>query len=295
MTRHDGRKITLPDKNNRQYHRISVSLGGKRRVPLKWGDFGNGYLHLCDEISVGILFGELDTITDFVNFLVASEELHRGGTLPFFSGGGIEDLLSIYIRNGQSFSLTSEADGKPDLLLLTNDFWTGYEKSNERMAGKKDLQQSYVWDRLIAVFVEDLLTDEMFDMFSKQVTENELALVSMALQPRAHRANLAEAFIEFIGNPKLKIASRVVVGANNTAFVFLVGPSSERTARAQELALRCLVIRGRVPDITTVVGIATDRPGGSKIGYSLCHGQGLTVGSTRTKMLRIFAGLIKWA
>ena len=32
--------------------------------------------------------------------------------------------------------------------------------------------------------------------------------------------------------------------------------------------MRCLVIRGRVPDVKIVVGIATDRPNTSKSGYS---------------------------
>ena len=37
----------------------------------------------------------------------------------------------------------------------------------------------------------------------------------------------------------------------------------------RELALRCLVIRGRVPGVKTVVEIATDRPGvPSEVGYS---------------------------
>lgn len=44
--------------------------------------------------------------------------------------------------------------------------------------------------------------------------------------------------------------------------------SKEREARSKELGLRCLVIRGITEGIITVVGIATDRPGSSDIGYS---------------------------
>ena len=268
LIRHDGRIVTLPPKKDRKYHRISVSFGGQGHVPLKWGDLGNGFVHICDEYSVGVVFGALDTITDFVDFLSASEDLVTMGTFPFFAGGGIEDLIGLYLSNGRSFNLTHGSPGKPDMLILQDDLWKGFSKSDEYREMIHDLRNSYIWDKLIDYYADDLLNDGMFDMHSKKVTKNELALVTMALQPRGHRANLAESFIEFLENPELKIASRVVQGHNNTACVFLVGKSSDREARSQELILRCLVVRGRVPDITTVVGIVTDRSGTSDIGYS---------------------------
>lgn len=92
FVRHDGRIISLPKKDERQYHRVSVSLGGKGHVPLKWGDFGNGFVHVCDEFSVGVIFNALDTITDFVEFLTATESLVKSGVKFSFAGGGIEDL-----------------------------------------------------------------------------------------------------------------------------------------------------------------------------------------------------------
>ena len=141
-------------------------------------------------------------------------------------------------------------------------------ESAEYLGRNDDLKSSYAWDRLIDHYADDLLTDGMFDMHSKQVTKNELALVAMALQPRGHRANLADSLLEFLGPDGTGIASRVVVAANNTAFVFLGGDSSDREFRTQQLALRCLVVRGRCPRVNTVVGIATDRPGAGKAGYS---------------------------
>ncbi len=130
------------------------------------------------------------------------------------------------------------------------------------------MESSYAWDNLINHYADDLLTDGMFDMYNKQLTKNELALVAMALQPRAHRANLADALLAFLGADGIKIASRAVVAANATAFVFLGGDSHDREFRVQELALRCLVVRGRCNGVATVVGIATDKPKDGKTGYS---------------------------
>jgi hypothetical protein len=116
--------------------------------------------------------------------------------------------------------------------------------------------------------LNDLLTDGMFDMHSKKVTDIEMALVEMALQPRVVRQALAESFLEFLLNEELEIASRAVVVTKRTAFVFLIGKSAEREQRAKELSLRCFVVRGMYPETKIVVGIATDRPGSSEIGYS---------------------------
>lgn len=267
--RSDGREISLAPEHERQYHRISVSLGGRGKVALKWGDLGNGFVHVLDEHSLTETFRELDTITDFVTYLSATEALIEQGVRPVFSGGGAEDLLALYIQNGATFGILGEDGTAPDTVIITDGIWKALTESPEYVARNKDLESSYAWDRLIGHYAEDLLTDGMFDMHSKQVTRNELALIAMALQPRGHRANLADSLLAFLLSPKgTKIASRAIVGANATGFVFLGGDSNDREFRARELALRCLVVRGRCPNVTTVVGIATDRPKAGKTGHS---------------------------
>ena len=79
---------------------------------------------------------------------------------------------------------------------------------------------------------------------------------------------LADSLLEFLKKPELKLAARTVQGANGCAFVFAAGSSAVREARSKELALRCFVVRGRMPNTHTVVGISTDRPGTGTIGYS---------------------------
>lgn len=266
--RKDGRTVSLPPQRDRRFHRISVSLGGKGQVFIKWGDLGNGFVHVCDEVSVGVLFGELDTITDFVEFLDQSEGFVASGVSPIFAGGGIEDLVALYISWGRTFELPDEFSESPDSMILMDDLWTGLRESNDYKAMKKDLRDSYLWDRLIEHYATDLLTDGMFDFNSRELTDDQSALVAMALQPRGHRANLAQAFTEFLTQGERKIASRAALGDRNTAFVFLLGSSSDRETRVRELALRCLVIRGKMPGAITVVGIATDQPGTSIVGYS---------------------------
>ncbi len=258
FTRHDGRQVDLPPKEDRKIHRISVSLGAKRQLATKSGDLGNGIVHVCDEYSLGAIFGLLDTITDFVGFLSETESLISRAN-AIFSGGGIEDLLAIYLNNNYSFPF-----GKADLLIIDDTIFKGFIDSDGYKAQQLSFKPSYFWDNLIEHFTKDLLTHGMFDYSTKEVTDNQLALIQMALQPRGHRANLAEYFIEFLEKPELKVASRVVLAYQNTAFVFLVGDSKDRETRVKELGMRCLVVRGRFPGVGVVVGIATDRPGESK-------------------------------
>lgn len=80
--RGDGREITLPPHSDRKFHRITVSLGSRGQVPLKWGNLGHGFVHLFDEQSLVAAFGELDTITDFVAYLSAVESFSERGAQP---------------------------------------------------------------------------------------------------------------------------------------------------------------------------------------------------------------------
>ncbi len=264
IKRGDGRVITLPPKAERKIHRIAVSLGARGQTPLRWGDLGHGFVHVYDEFSLGAVFGHLDTITDFANYLSAVEALAGTETKFLFAGSGPEDLLAMYIHYGDSFGLPEHAGRKPDLVMVTENLWKTLAASSEYRALIADRENSYIWDRLIENYANDLLSDGMFDMYSKQITSNEEALIAMALQPRGHRANLADAFIGFLESKETaegRIASRAIIAANATGFVFLTGKHSDRESRSQELALRCHVVRGRAPSVTTVVGIATDKPG----------------------------------
>ena len=268
VERHDGRMIALPKRTNRRYHRVAVALGGHGQVPLQWGDLGRGFVHVCDEYSIDAFFSALDTISDFVDFLDASKTLVKIGVYLHFDGGGIEDLIALYISNGRSFDVVPTGEGQPDMLVLSNDLWRELVGSKEFNSMQSGLRPSYVWDRLIDHFTDDLLSGGMFDMHSKEVSDNELALVTMALEPRLNRLVLAEALLEFLQKPELKSAARVVQGRTGCAYVFTVGKTEDREFRVRELALRCLVARGRLPNTHTVVGVATDRPGMSNVGYS---------------------------
>ena len=270
IKRNDGRSISLPNPKEQTIHRVSVSLGGREEIPIEWGDFGSGFIHVLTESNVKVIFEELDTISDFIDFLITVEEFFDSSISGIFDGGGVQDLLAIYLLGDYSLELLHKPQSG-GFLAIANDWWSNYENSSERRDRKIRLKDSYRWDKLIEWYANDLLTDGMFDAHSKQVTKNELALSEMALQRREFRANLVKSYIGLLEN--LDLGTRVAIADNQTAFVFMIAPGIDREARCGRLLARCLIIRNIAPNVITVVGIATDRPGTSKIGYSsdICY------------------------
>jgi hypothetical protein len=267
VDRADGRIVQLPPHNVRQYHRIAVALGANGEVPVEWGDKGKGS-SIC-AMSAAWRPSSLPSIRSLTSLSSFSdtEALFAGGTRIIFSGGGIEDLLALYLGWGEKYSLPGSTDGAlPDLMLLENDLWTGMSSSEDFKQRQKDWAVSYAWDRLIEHYTDDLLTDGMFDFQAKEVTQDQLALIEMVKQPRHNRAQLAKALLDYLSNSNS--AARVGVGYGGTAFVFMARSSADRDFKVKELALRCHVVRARCPGVTKVVGIGTDRPGSSAIGYS---------------------------
>jgi hypothetical protein len=260
VVRHDKRIINLPPKIERIYHRISVSLGSKRRVSVKYGNLGSGFIHVCDEKSTEILFKALDTISDFTNFLQYAENLlNTRARGLIFDGGGIEDLIALYLQNKDLFDISKNSE-KLGLIVLANDIWNGLVNSQEYKDRSLYLKPSYIWDGLIEYYSKDLLAGEIFDFDNKKSTYNDLAIMTMALQPRKRRAFLIDNFIELLNSDQ--IASRIVQGYDNTIFVFLKGKHSDREHRSTELLLRCCIVSANLEN-KIIVGIARDKPEGN--------------------------------
>jgi len=224
------------------------------------GDLGKGYVHVLDEVAFGAILRELNTVTDFVKYLCAKEELVRQGTgvLCF----GEEDLLALYLRNGRRFP------DKPDQLIVGGDLWAGLRRERAYRAKKKADKISYAWDNLIETFCADALQGRL--EFGGGLTEVEQAIRTMAREDRFCRRMLGQAFVDFIQTcAQKKLRSRVIESESGVVYVFLVQPrGSPREHRKRELTLRCFVARGVHKNREVVVGIATERPENGK-GFSL--------------------------
>jgi len=168
--------LPFPDGLCRKIHRVAVALGRGEKWPLYLGDFGKGFVHTFDEISLDIVMNELDTITDFVNYLSDVEAFLTKG-VKITLNGGEEDLLALYLTNGRVF---------PDRfneLYLDDNLWKGFIKRPEYRAKKEADEDSYIWDRLIEIISYDFQTGKMEVGDSLDDLEQTLRIMARGMYP----------------------------------------------------------------------------------------------------------------
>lgn len=203
VVRSDGSQgIAFPANQTRRIHRIAVALGGEDKFSIQFGDFGKGFVHVFDKKSLRIIMGALDTIGDFIEYLVEKESLYLSGRKTVFSGGE-EELLAFYLHKGRKLT---EPTSSYDVLVLNDDLWEGFKNSDEHKAKLDADRCSYVWDRLIELIGDDILSGNL--EFGPNLNDSEIALRVMARESRFDRRLLGKSFLEFMNLPDKKKSSR---------------------------------------------------------------------------------------
>lgn len=250
----DGKTgLPFPELTSRRIHRVAVALGSGREVPIPSGDFGKGFVHIFEEASLSIVMREMDTITDFVKYLMDKEALYRRGVKMTLLGGE-EDFMAIYLIEGRSFPANW------DSILVESGLWADFIRRPEYQRKKKEDKISYLWDELIEHICEYFYKGGL--EVGGSLSDVDQVLRIMARENRFSRRVLSQRFVEFIRSVRTgTIRSRYVQSPSGVPYVFLQRPHGyDRNQRRAELANRCYVVRDFYPDQTTVVGIATEEP-----------------------------------
>ena len=248
VTRSDGQQgLPLPRLADRKVHRISVSLGGRRLINFSSGDFGKGFVHCFDDQFVVAALGELDTVTDFIAYLEAKEDILQQRRLVML--GGEEDLLAVYLHRGRKFPEAA------DRIMVEADLWTSFLRNAAYQRRLEAERPSYAWDGLIEYVAEYALAGQMES--GGTLSDNERVLRVMARETRLSRRMLAGAFLEFRERAKRREASaRMVPSLSGVTYVFYdPPPTNERAIRKQVLERRCFVARNQFRENKTVIGI----------------------------------------
>ena len=234
-------------------HRVAVALGSQGKTPIEFGDFGKGFVHVFDEISFSFILSELDTISDFVDYLFDKEKLHSSGVRTVLAGGE-EDLLALYLSNGRTFPFACST------LVIEDSLWKDFISGPHYRAKKRADADSYVWDNLIEILCRDILQGRLTSRGS--LTDMETAMRVMARENRFNRRLLGQAFLEAIqSSGQKRIRSRMVQSHSDVTYVFLTAPHEvDRHFRQAELQNRCYIARGLNPNKHAVIGIATEQP-----------------------------------
>lgn len=255
--------LPFPDVSRRQIHRIAVAFGSGRKVPFWMGDFGKGFVHIFDELSLDKVMGELDTIADFTRYLRDKENFLNSGKKITITGGE-EDLLAIYLHRGKQFPIAY------DHIEVGNDLWDRFTAGKEYKNKQSANANSYIWDDLIKTFHNDIATRGL--EFGNSLEKVDAITRIMAREDRFSRRVLGNSFHEFMelaSGGKMRVRSRMTTSPSGILYVFLARPREvKRTERTAELLERCFVARGLNPKCKTVIGLATEQYE-EKAGFSL--------------------------
>ncbi len=248
VIRSDGSQgLPLPPQATRQIHRIAVAIGGKDCVPIAAGDQGKGFCHVFDETAFELILTELDTITDFTQFLTALEEhLYRTQVIV----AGLENLLAVYLENGREFPK------EPTIHIIEGEIWSEYLNRPEVRKKKEANRVSYYWDKLIEAFTLEIL--ERGHGNNSNLSDLEPAVRIMALESRFSRRILGKLLAEFLRQNPIRIRARHFTSEAGVSYVFLM-TLGNREDRIEELKGRCFIVRGLI-GADPVVGIATEAP-----------------------------------
>lgn len=246
-----GHAIWIAHPNECRVFRIAVAIGRGERFPLRYGDLGKGFVHTFDEVSLPIVLGELDTISDFTEYLTAKESCFQKGQRLISDSE--ENMLALYLHQGRKFPQSH------DVLVVEPEVWAKFVQKEEVARKKKDDAESYVWDKMMDECYRDHRDGVLYH--GEGFEDMEYALRLMSKETRFARRVLSHEFLDFIGfygNPTAK--SRILSSPANVTYVYLLGPhdDSDRETRIKELYLRCFVARSIIKEQPIVIGIATN-------------------------------------
>jgi hypothetical protein len=259
--------IELPSKESRVIHRIAVAVGRGKRHSLKYGDFGKGFVHVFDEETIHSVLTELDTITDFINYLKAKEKLITSGTYPIYTTEN--QLLSWYILSNKSF----EEIENQNVVVFEDDFWKEMKSDQLYLQLKESQKVSYLWDEIIDTFTQDHLNNQLLIPIERNNLDKSIRL--MAMESRFGRQVLSEIILDFIGfKNDIKTESRITLSVTNPNVIYVLllrEPNSNiREQIVQELMLRCHAAREVLGKGDFVIGLGVGAFKSQGYSYDMC-------------------------
>ncbi|MEO6174925.1 MAG: hypothetical protein ABIP27_07225 [Flavobacterium circumlabens] len=192
--------VKLPDKKNREIHRIAIAFGSPANFPLPTGEFDKGYVHVFDETSTSTIITELDTIVDFTNYLTAKRKFVANKTLLMANE---VDFLAYYIQTGLEDDIPSNA------VISGENLWNDYINSNEYAKWQDDVRVSYIWDDMLHHVHNYHITDSTSNEKRDEIEE---AIRAINLEPRINRIELESVLNNAI---ERKLKARILKPINN--------------------------------------------------------------------------------
>ena len=209
------------------------------------------FVHCFDRAFSLILFQELDTHCDLINYLDKRESFLTQAMNKLIINGGEEELLANYMFNDKTF-LCDENKQKNINLLVEAGNWEIFTKRPEYIAKKEADSISYLWDKLIEEAHRSL------------EPSYEIIVREMAKLNRFERRCMAKAFMDAFNSFNYieeDIFRRYCpLSKYKVTFVLCLFKSgvlgNSQESRSKLLQATCINARVKIPENKTVIGIS---------------------------------------
>ena len=230
------------------------------------------FVHVFNESTLELTLGELDTISEFRDYLLAKERLVAQG--KHLIAPGEEDVLGYYLQHEDPERPNTHGFGdvrKFDVLGFEEGIWLEFARSVHKRVRDEANKHSYDWDELINRFAEHSIegTQYLTTHGDPQLTERTLRF--MNAEPRTIRRTLVEMSYRRLTSlgerPYVFWSFQSPVGQRALySFVALRRDSGEdyddyRSRRLEFLTICTTLIRLERPGAGAYVGIAMGHPG----------------------------------
>lgn len=252
--------------------------------PFTVGDVepSDSFIHILNEATLGILMKELDTITDFVDYLEHKAVFARSGNL--LHAAGEEELLAYYLthmidNDRHGFVHPENRPWTPeDNFSLSTGHYAGLVENPQYINKKEADRNSYLWDCLIEAFTNHMLagTTMVPDGRPDKIAQLEVGVRYMAQEPRIMRRLYGDGISEVLqeGTQHGRRFKGMLPSPENprhgVGYVFMTHalPREElncsyeryRQERSRTLYTYCMGILKRCRWVKRIVGIATEPP-----------------------------------
>lgn len=230
-------------------------------------------VHIFDSHNFSIVLGELDTVSDFSNYL--DEKLRAVAKFDSLLYCGEEDLLGHYLLNYDEETkrhiIGTNRDNVNSVMIGEGE-WNDFIKTDLYKNTKEEDRISYFWDELIQRTCQNALNGTLGG--NSDILRGQSAIFEMVKEPRFVRRALADrirrTIMNFPDDPGQFTRQVTFLPSHlpDVGYVFFQLRVSEAYRKQPEyldkrrtlLEISCGAAKNKFPQLTKVIGIGMDAP-----------------------------------
>lgn len=292
--------IAIPPSDRRRVHLVAVAHGSLARAVEHWNSIAAGssgslildtelvnrghydqpfrigwplknkrFVHVFDDVTLSLILDELDTVSDFVDYLAKKQQLFERSGCDFLVTGE-EELLSAYLTNFNFQTKENEfRKFEPgSLVFLGEGYWEKLIVSEHYQLRNKANEISYLWDDLIEYQASHMIhgSSEFLEYSSTPGSEEQVLRV-MASENRLARRVLGASIRagRTKANDRLRFVRCIATTNRRRIYAIMMLPyfteqpySEYREYRQYLIFLYCQGAILNFPEAQEIVGIALE-------------------------------------